>query len=896
MGYAQEQATVTGKVTDKDMAGESLPFASVAIKGTSISTNTDEAGTYTLKVPAGTQTLVFAFLGYETKEIAITLIAGETKTIDQELGSTSVQLQDVVIEQQVSREKESALLLQQKNAIEMKQNIGAQELSRKGIGDVATAVAKTSGISKQEGSNNVYVRGLGDRYNSTSINGLPIPSNDPEKKNIFLDIFTTDIVDYISVDKVYNTKLFGDFGGGNVDIISKEYRGNGMFEVSVGSKVNTNALGKAGEFMLQDGPGRLGFKNYGYSSNALNAYTFTNKLNPSNQSMIPGNLGVKAGKSYDVGKEGKLNLFATANFSNGYEYREGVNNNFSAQGADINVLNQETFQYNTNTTGMFSAAYRMNTRNKISFNTLFVNSSEQSREIYTGTIRDIADNDNGLKQRANYQKNTLMVNQLLGKHELDSLTTLEWGASYNVVKSDMPDRTQNTFEDNGLGLVIAQNTPTDNHHYFQKLKEDELAANLSITRKIGKDADGNARGKVVLGYSGRFKKRDFEAIQFNISHDQSVFAMVVDPNNLDALYNQQNYAAGLFTISSFAGMTPQTYNGEQNIHAGYINADYKLSEKLIASVGFRYEKINQVVGWRTQLYPEKNSRTLDRNEFLPNIILKYELNDKQNLRFAASKTYTLPQFKERAPFVYERVTESTIGNPYLYSSQNYNFDLKWEYFPEKDELFSVTAFGKVIMDPINEVNLASSTNDISWVNISDQGTVVGIEVEARKNIFKIEGEYTNKLSAGFNAAYMKTHQDLDAEKVRKETNSTLNTNFTDTSSSFTGASDLLLNADVSYTKDWKDDKGITATLMYSHYSDRLYALGIETRGNLVDKGMGSLDFVLKSRLGKHFGLDLVTRNLLNPEFKRIQENASGYVPAITFKKGAYIGLGITYKL
>jgi len=895
MSFAQSNGTLTGTITDKDMNSEPLPFASVVVKGTSISTNTDESGKYTLSVPAGTQTIVFGFLGYENVEVQLTIVAGETQTSDQTLASTSVQLTDVVIEKQVSREKETALLLQQKNAIEMKQNIGAQELSRKGIGDVATAVAKTAGISKQEGSNNVYVRGLGDRYNSTSINGLPVPSNDPEKKNIFLDIFTTDIVDYISVDKVYSTRLFGDFAGGNVDIISKEYRGNGMFEVSVGSKINTNALSKAGEFKLQDGPSKLGFKNYNYSPDALTSYTFKNKLNTKNESMTPGSFGFKAGKILNVGENGKLSLFGTANYSNGYEYREGLNQNISAQGAPIKALYQKRFQYTTNTTGMLNAAYRLNSKNKISYNMLFVNSSDQTSDTFTGIIRDIAD-DGGILQRGTYTKNTLMVNQLLGNHTIDSLTTVDWGVSYNTVKGDMPDRTQTTVKNTDLGLRIAQNNQTDNHRYFQNLTEDELAANLSITRKIGGTlANGESKGKVTVGYQGRFKKRDFEAIQFNFNNTITGRNIAVDPNNLDAYFNAGNYPS-YFSIEAYARMTPQSYKGDQKIHAAYANADYRLTEKLIASVGLRYEKVNQQVDWITQFQPEGGTSTIAPNEYLPNLILKYELNEKNNLRFAASKTYTLPQFKERSPFVYEDVTEIKFGNPDLYSSKDYNVDLKWEFFPKKDELISATVFGKYIKDPIAEVNISSSTNDISWVNIGDKGTVYGVEIEAKKNIFNFDSEFTNRISAGLNVAYMKTKQDIDADKVFRETNSRLNLNLNDKTSSFTGASDLLVNADVSYIKDWDADRGLTATVMYSYYSDRLYALGIQGKGNLVDKGMGSLDMAVKTRISRHFNIDVIGRNLLNPEFKRTQETPGAFIPVVTFKRGAYIGLGLTYKI
>ncbi|MGQ2982884.1 TonB-dependent receptor domain-containing protein [Flavobacterium sp.] len=897
IGFAQGTGTVTGNVTDLDANGETLPFATVSVKGTTINTSTDIDGNYTLTVPAGEHTVVFSFLGYMDKSATVKVAAGETVTLNQQLKSDSVQMDEVIIEKVMAREKETALLQVQKDAIEIKQNIGAQELSRKGIGDVATAVAKTSGISKQEGSNNVYVRGLGDRYNSTTINGLPIPSNDPEKKNIFLDIFTTDIVDYISIDKVYSTRIFGDFAGGNVDIISKEYRGDGMLEVSVGSKVNTNALNKSDKFFLQDGPGKMGFTNYDYSKDALTSYTFDNKLNPQKQSVAPYNFGFKAGDAFNIGEQGRLSLFGTANFSNGYEQREGDNRSVSAQGAPLKSFYQERFQYNTNTTGMLNAAYRINDKNKLSYNFLFVNTSDQTRDTYTGFLRDVAE-DGGTVLRSTYTKNTLMINQLLGNHKIDSLTTVDWGTSFNTVTSDMPDRTQNIIKNvPGSFPVIAQNSATDNHRYFQNLKEHELAANISATRKFGQTEDGLTRGSVTAGYAGRFKKRDFEAIQFNYNHDATIRnATPIDLNNLDAFYNPTNFANGFYSITAYAGMTPQTYSGEQNIHAGYVNADYKLTEKLTASLGLRYEKVEQIVDWVTQFDTDGGTNTMDRNEFLPNLIVKYELNDKQNLRFAASKTYTLPQFKERSPFIYEDVNEIKYGNQFLYSSQDYNIDLKWEYFPKNDELISATLFGKMIVDPIAEVNVASSTNDISWVNIGDKGTAVGVEVEIKKNLFTFDSEFTNKISAGLNVAYMKTKQDIDREKVLEETNGTFNLNINDSSSAFTGASDLLLNADISYSKDWDADKGFTATLMYSQYSDRLYALGIEGKGNQVDKGMGALDMVLKTRLGRHIGIDVVGRNLLNPEFERIQENAGGHVPVVTFKRGAYIGLGVTYKL
>jgi len=888
-----QKATLSGVVTDLDYNNESLPAVSIVIKGTNFGTTSDINGKYSLDVNPGNHILVFNFMGYTPVEVSVSVKAGEKKTLNQGMKTDNITLEGVTIEVVQSREKESALLMQQQKAVEIKQNIGAQELSRKGVGDVATAVAKTSGVSKQEGSNNVYVRGLGDRYNSTSINGLPVPSNDPEKKNIDLNLFSTDIVEYISIDKVYTSKVSGDFAGGNVDITSKNYRGSGMFEIGLGGNVNTNALEKADNFLLQDGPDKFGYSSYGVPNNPLTGFRFQNSMAPVKESPYGGNLEIKAGKSFSIGEQGKLNLFATANFDNGFQYREGINQSVSAQGAKLKSFEQEKFSYTTNTTGMFNAGYVINDRHKLSYNLLFVNSSDQSRDIYRGFLRDIAENDNGLVQRSTYIQNTLFINQLLGKHTLTEKIDFDWGASFNTVKSDMPDRIQNTMKylDTYSGYVLAQNTITDNNRYYQNLTEDEMAANLAVSYKLGNEEI--SKGKITLGYNGRFKQRDFEAIQFNFRIPNSQLTTVVDPNNLDTFFNQQNYQNGLFTIESFAGERRQTYTGEQNINAGFASLEYKLSDKWSSIVGLRFERVEQTVEWVTQLDPEGDKNTFNRNEFLPNLVLKYELTDSQNFRFGASKTYTLPQFKERALFIYEDVTEVKVGNPDLYPSQNYNVDLKWEMFPKNDEVISATLFGKYIVDPINEVTLASSTNDISFLNTGDSGYVYGAEIEVRKNIFDFESEHTNKLSAGLNVSYMQTHQELDSEKVREETN--YNINLTDDTSSFTGASDLLLNADVSYTKGWGDYGNLTATMAYSYYSDRLYALGIETKGNLVDKGMGTLDFILKTKLSRSLGVNFTAKNILNPEFRRMQENTSGAVPALTYKKGSFFGLGVSYE-
>src|SRR6218665_353262 len=878
LGFAQSKGTITGTLTDKDLNNESLPFANVVIKGTTTGVTTDETGKYSLSIEAGTYTVQFSFLGYETIEEKVEVKAGETVTINKALGSGNYQLQDVVIQNTVSREKESALLMDQKKAVEIKQSIGAQELSRKGVTDVATAVTKTSGITKQEGSGNIFVRGLGDRYNSTTMNGLPIPSNDPEKKNLNLEIFSTDIVESVSIDKVYSSRLFGDFAGGNVDIISKDYKGKGFVKVEMGTKINTNAVTED-NFNLQKGYNSFGFGSASIPNNGLTSYGF-NTLQLESRNPVAGSFGISAGKNFNVGKDGKLTVFATANFSNDYN---AITNGSVKSINGMGVPNKDfedftSMSYSTNFTGMANVGYKMNANNKINFNSIFINTSTLSKEEYAGYFVDGGDSGNGFIRRNKYDKNTLWINQLLGDHKLSDRSKFNWGVSYNKIIGDQPDRTQNTLnlQPDGSYALLGQSA-SNNHRYFQKLDEKEIAANLSVDYKFKKDADGDYKGKFTLGYSAKIKNRDFKATQFNFKPNNSHLADVVDINNLDLFFNQTNYNNDFFEISTFRGdqftpnaTKPQFYKGDLFVNGGYLNTEYKFN-KLTAVVGLRAEYLLQKVEWNTSLDPVGDNDELDKLAFLPSLVLKYELNEKQNLRFAFSKTYTLPQFKERALFIYEEVNESKIGNPDLYESDDYNVDIKWEMFPKSEEVISFTAFGKYIQNPINEVTIVSATNDVSYVNTGDYGYVAGAEVEFRKQIFNIGEENARKLSAGIKASYLYSNQELNSAKVIKETN--YNVAFTDKESKLTGASDFLVNADISFLAEWNNkESNLTSTFAFTQFSDRVYSIGTNGRGNQIDKAFGSLDFITKIKLNKSLGLGFVARNLLNPTINRVQEN------------------------
>jgi len=918
---AQSKGTVTGTLTDKELNGEPLPFANVFIKGTSIGGNTDLDGKYTIAVPEGNHTLVFSFVGYQTVEKPITVVAGQTLTVNQEIGASGgEQLEEVKITGTVNKEKESALLLEQKKAVAIQTKIGAQELSKKGVGDVATAVTKTTGVSKQEGSGTIFVRGLGDRYNITTLNGLPLPSNDPTKKNIDLGFFTTDIVEYIGVDKTYSVKNYGDFGGANVNIASKAYTGKGFAQINLESGVNTVASTQS-NFFQADGPGFLGFYSDTYPDFPLNNYNFIPSWDRvEGGAPINSSISIRGGDSYEVGENGKLSFFAVGSFENKYSYKEG------AARADINVdglsrrdFNRKTYTYNANTTLMGNLRYKFG-RNTLKYNGLFLNNASNSHDDFQG-ILDAFDNaaeGGAVVQRQTFTRNILNVHQLLGEHKIGDRFKVEWGGSYNLNENLVPDRRQSTVLPNFNGqpdgpksFRLLENDG-DNHRFYSDFEEREIAANASISYNFLKNDDDEFAGKLRLGFNGRFKSVAFAATQFNFAiRDNDNQPFIDNVYDLDSYFNQNSLNAGLFVIKTFRGglevttldvLKPQTFSGDQNINAAYLTFEYKFSDAFTGIFGVRGENIaQQFIEFDTSV--SSGSSELEKFVFLPSVSLKYVLNDEHNLKFAASKTYTLPQFIERAEFLFEDITGTILGNRFLTNSDNYNADIKWEYFPEKDEIISFGVFGKYIENPINEVGINSASNDISFVNTGDWGYAAGGELEVKKTLFNNETDtedkvLNDKLSFGVNASYMFHEQELNEEKIVAE-NPGLSVNFGRETDGFAGASDFLINTDLSYLKDFSKDRSIQATLLFNYFSDRIFALGTtggtggtKIKGNLVDQGYGTLDFVFKTSLNKNLSFGISAKNLLNPTVTRIQDIQNVVVDE--FKKGIDLKASVSY--
>ena len=285
-------------------------------------------------------------------------------------------------------------------------------------------------------------------------------------------------------------------------------------------------------------------------------------------------------------------------------------------------------------------------------------------------------------------------------------------------------------------------------------------------------------------------------------------------------------------------------------------------------------------------------RSASETYVLPSLNVKYALNDDQNLRFSFSKTVSFPEFKEVTPFVYEDVTQRVGGNPDLLNnpsfSEIYNLDLKYEWFLEKNEIISVAAFAKQINDPVNKVIANDATGTQRFFRTGDKAEVLGVELEALKNIFFDDNENAI-FSLGFNATYMYTRQDL------KSSQGLFSTTFAEgRSEDIQGASPILINADLNYSPVFGSYKPV-ANMVFSYFGDRIDAIGSGQLGNIIEKGVQTLDFVWKNAIGDNFEINASAKNLLDPTIERIREIETGNVVLSSYKRGINIALQLKYK-
>ncbi|MFR9649629.1 MAG: TonB-dependent receptor [Rikenellaceae bacterium] len=867
--------TFKGRVLDKD-TNEPLIGATIMIKGTTMGVTTDIDGNFELSVADGSDyTLSISYISYATQEL---MVHGDASDMTIQLETDSQSIEVVSVTARVNRESEYAAIADQRASIVATQVVGARELSRKGVSDAEGAVMKVSGISKQEGVKNVFVRGLGDRYNSTTLNGLPIPSEDPEYKNISLDFFSTDVIQSVNVNKAFYATGASDVGGANIDVASKRLSGDGEFNISISGGVNSQTIGA--ELMNMDGVNAFGFASSTQPESVKSSYNFENQLTTTSMNAnFNGSVGVSGGKRFEIGGN-PLTFYLVAGYDRGTSYREEEVRSSGTGGSVFRDQSAAISEINTSYLALANINYMMNQKHSIDYNFMYVHSNSESVGVYDGFYSNFEDwggydSQSGVIVRQQANDNSMYINQLISSWELSQRLKLDAAASYNLVVGLEPDRRINSYGLESDGSYTQASGDSANQRFFSELRDGDL--NVKAVLNYALSGDKSSKSALKVGYFGRFVNNEFNATQYNHSiNNQSS----VSSSNLmmDEFFNTSSMQNGNFSV----GEIDSYYQVTKNIHSIFADATYEFSERLIANFGLKYDIVDiNVVADLNGVTDEGGIS--NKGYFLPSANLRYSVNRDHSLRLSASKSYTLPQAKELSPYQYLGSNFTSQGNADLKPSDNYNVDVKWDWYISGSEIFSITGFYKHIVNPISRIDIGGSAAILSYENISDKAVATGVEVEFRKNLFSqdLGDDKSNKLSLGVNGSYIFTEAKVDMA--------------TDTSGSqLEGAAPYIVNADLSMVMN-RQRRVFTNTVVFNYVSDKTYTIGTIGYNDIIEKATMTLDFVSSAKINDKLTLSLKAKNLLNSDFvlERESSTTTESIVLSRYKKGIDVSVGLS---
>ncbi|SEK92563.1 TonB-dependent Receptor Plug Domain [Aquimarina amphilecti] len=934
LNFAQETGSIAGKLLDKEVNNQPLPFANIVITGTTMGTSSDFDGKYELtNIPPGTYTLEFSFTGYETLRIPEVIVEPDKVTvIDTALGATAAALEEVVIKVQTNREREEALLLEQKNAVQIKESIGAEQLTRLGVSNASAATTKISGVSKAEGSGDIYVRGLGDRYLSTTLNGLPIPSDNIDKKNIDLELFPTRFIGNVSISKTFAPSNSADLASGNIDIVSKQVTKTKDIGISISAGVNSNVtdndIFNNFKTTANNNDISLGIYSREFEANNL-VNALTQQPWNTTEAATPINYGFGFNIGGILGEARNFKLYFSGGQSVDHEYREGLFREYD-QGNLRDVVPEDDLRRwlrTVNSTAMLHSQYKISDDHKLSFNSFVINkvfeeTLEAGRERTTEFFEELDNIEEGTQflRDQNIKNTFLSATQLIGEHTLSKKNNLEWAAGFNYLVANEPNRIRNEVNilndnpntpENEDGIIeLGFTGGFQQRKSVQEINDQEINARISDKWILKQNQD--EEGIFVLNIGGDFrnKTRDFLSQFFGVEEGN----VEINPTSIDALgdiFTQQNFDTGALQLNT---QPIDTYDAELLSYSGNANFTGTFN-KFTAQVGIRYQKdeidVNFDVGnFVNPLTGQARigSSNKEYDNFYPYLNLKYSVNEKLTLRLSGSLGQTLPEFKEIAPFQYvSQVGQVFQGNPNVERSQNYNVDFKVEFFPENDELISFSAFYKRIEDPINRGLQRGGEDIFSYFNTGDRARILGFELEGRVYIIKKRESNPNLRLSG-NISYLDHVQDLK-DVIRED--GTLQQTFkygNRTEIGLEGASDWISNLSLTFNSGEKFPYEFTLTGNYT--SDKIFALGaprnqqqpdIFFNGEIIEKGFVTLDFIANKQINDHWSIGLTAKNLLNPTIERtqfIQEVVSGDQfedTILSYSTGINTSLSVSYK-
>lgn len=868
---------IKGTVLDKQTK-EPLTGATIQITGTAQGVVADIDGNYTLNVNDGTYTITVRYIGY--KDILLNSIKVKAETLlNFEMESDAQALGEVSVVAKKNLESERALQMERQKATLAIENLGAKEMSIKGISNVEEGVKKITGISIAS-AGQLIVRGLGDRYSTTTLNGLPIASPNPDNKLIPLDIFPASTVQNITVSKVYDASAFADYSGAHIDISTKENVGSDFLSISFNAGGKFNTLGK--DFYRMDCDGSL-FKTPSldqklidmsltdYEEYARHNRLFNTSFQVSRKTALPefgGNIGF--GKRFTLGGN-EVSVLGSIGVSNDLQTMDNASiRTLEATGNTLNEFNYDSYSNELKIAALGNLGYSFRTSDHIGYTFFYARNA-----IDTYMRREGVDYEDHHLIGSNNVTHiySLQNHQVNGKHYFGKQWDLNWGGSYSKTSSDEPDRRQVMFirEDDQIKLFKLNRQET--MRYFGSLNEDEWVGDLTASYRFG---DNN---KLQAGFTYKDKNRDYMGTRFYYNLNK-LNPTITDIYDTDSFLNMENVENGSITIDR-KKQPKDSYTAGNSIYAGYIATEYYPVAPLLVNLGVRYEISKQWVDYYTDGGKAERSE-LNKNDLFPSLNMKYQMNEKNSLRFAFSRTVTRPSFIEMAPFLYQESYGSAQirGNADLQNGYNYNIDLRYELFEKNGDMLSITAYYKHLKAPIERVQTLSGGSAVHSFRNADNGMATGVEIEFRKEIVK-------DLRFGVNGSYMYTNVKLPEGGA-----------YTNSQRALQGASPYLANADLTYSPAFSNDRQLSVALLYNLQGPRIHSVGISGLGDIKQQPVHTLNFTGSYRFNRRFAVKLQVNDLLNQDilFKQEVPTTGDKVEVERFRKGTGFEVGFSYDL
>jgi TonB-dependent receptor len=717
-------------------------------------------------------------------------------------------------------------------------------------GDAAAAMQRVTGLSVV-GDEFVFVRGLGERYSATTLNGASLPSTDFERRVISLDIFPSGLLDSVSVVKSYTPDRSAEFAGGLVEIVPSKLPNRPLFEGSYTFGANSETYGK--DVLDHSAGGSLLF-GLSDSSRVLPAafperrvirggiYTpdvgvlrseleRLGELLPNNWSPSTASGKLNQGFSLAFGNRfGKLGLMASVNQSFKSQAQTEEQNYYRVEGGQLTPFTEYDYR-STSVRGslaaVLGAGYQFTPNQRVSFQAFSTNKATRQTRTFEGYNADAGRNLRNARQL--WLEENLFSGQFTGEHLFGGRDRFDWRVALSRSNRDEPDIRETLYEEVGSRFQLADESQSG-FRMFNDMDESTREVSVNWSRFFTNWAGLPTMIKAGPYYSMR--DRDFASRRFRfIPISTSGLDLTGTP---ESLFTPANIGPK-FELREETRST-DFYAAEQTIAAGYAMIDLPLSNRLRLVGGLRVERFEQQVDtfdlFDVDFDDQRSAITnrIEKTDVFPTANLVFAVRPDQNLRLGFSQTVNRPEFREVSPFEFTDIVggRAVVGNADLERSLIRNVDARWEWFPGTEEVIAASLFYKSFAKPIERFVEPTAQLRTSFVNAKSARNF-GIELELRHRL----GQH---LLAGANYTYVNSK--IELEPFQTNVLTTLSRPLAGTSKHLANA---LFEARVA---------GSSARLLFNYFGDRISDVGSLGLPEIIEVGRPTLDFVFQQRIGR----------------------------------------------